>query len=224
MYRGLALEICLHHEERNAARAPMRGLALPFLIALMLHGFVLFSFGANTRQGEIKPPPLTVRLMAASEHPVRQSKRLSQPAAANKGLSSDSSEASLDMNLIRDQARAYASESYTGSGPAVSIEGDYYGSYSGGDSGVFFFHLGRNGQGSGTGESNSFGIPFLISGKVDAQGKLQMLGNGIAGEARFNGQLDLHSGEVTGTWNVPGMMHGSFSGRRENQRTALNNH
>ncbi|MFH2134788.1 MAG: hypothetical protein ABII81_06350 [Pseudomonadota bacterium] len=218
----------LHHTGNNTARAQLQRLRVPFLIALTLHAMALFSLNVDhDRAQEINlPAPLMIRLMPAQLPQAGQKKHSSALAKmmdAEPVLSSSTSEMQLDMSLIRDQARAYASALPASNGPGLSVEGDYYGSYGGDDSGVFFFHMNRDGQGTGTGESESFGIPFVISGKVDAQGKLHMTGNGVAGEARFNGQLDMRSGEVKGTWTVHGLLKGSFAGHREAQRVSFNN-
>jgi hypothetical protein len=203
----------------------MRSLALPFLIALMLHILVLSQFGKHPRYEETTvSPTLTIRLMAEAVPAavVRKSRHATRPAPKRiaNTLTSDSSDAQLDMNLIRGQARSYARESLADNEPALSIEGDYYGSFSGDDSGVFYVHLYANGHASGTGQSNSINIPFLISGNVDKEGMIAMQGSGIAGDARFTGQLNIATGTVSGSWNVPGFMKGIFSAHREELRSA----
>lgn len=203
----------------------MRDLALPFLVALMLHVFVLSQFVRQPNDAEPKAPlRLTVRLMAEPppEAVVHKPPRTSPPARRTKRSeqTSAASDARLDMALIRGQARTYATESLADNAPALSIEGDYYGSYSGDDSGAFYVHLYANGHASGTGQSDSISIPFLISGKVDKAGIIAMQGSGIAGDARFTGQLNIATGSVSGSWNVPGFMRGRFSAQRETSRSA----
>ena len=119
------------------------------------------------------------------------------------------------MNRLLNQARDYANKELRTSAPAFTLNGDYYGTYSGSDNGTFYVHLDNAGHASGSGQSGSFGISFIITGEATSDGLIQMSGSGIAGNARFKGQLDIKTGKLSGTWLAAGIGSGSFAGQHE---------
>jgi hypothetical protein len=127
--------------------------------------------------------------------------------------------AHLDMNALFDQARAYAKAANRTSEPADAMYGDYFGTYDGEDRGDFSFHLDSKGHASGSGHSYSSNVWFVIEGEVSSHGVVRMVGANSAGESnvkgQVTGQIDMQSGKVAGTWFVPGMKRGSFSGQHE---------
>jgi len=121
----------------------------------------------------------------------------------------------LDLNQLLDQAKVYATKENHASIPAFTLNGDYYGTYTGSDNGTFFIHLDNDGHGSGSGQSNMRNINFLITVNVTKDGLIQMSGRGIAGKARFVGQLKISTGTISGSWLAPGSGSGTFSGQHE---------
>jgi hypothetical protein len=210
----------------------MQRLALPFLMSAILHLLVLSQFNWNGLQARInKQHRLTVSLVPAlpSEDRVRNiqadhGSELSGLSTAHESIDSLNANTSglhLDMNRIRDQVREYARQEFATSRPVASIEGDYFGSYTGDDSGIFFFHLERNGHASGNGQSDTRGIAFMIEGNVLPNGSIRMIGARHSGDSKFKGQLsgklDMKTGLVSGFWSVPGILKGSFTGQHESQ-------
>lgn len=125
------------------------------------------------------------------------------------------SDGRLDMNHLLNQARDYAKKELRAGKPDFSLDGDYYGTYAGSDSGTFYVHLDNAGHASGSGQSNTFGISFSISGQATKDGLIQMSGTGIAGNARFKGQLDIKTGQISGSWLAASIGSGTFSGHHE---------
>ena len=121
----------------------------------------------------------------------------------------------LDLNQLLDQAKVYATKEYHTSIPEFTLDGDYYGTYTGSDNGTFFIHLDNAGHASGSGQSSMRNINFLITGDVTKDGFIQMSGKGIAGKARFEGQLKISTGTISGSWLAPGGGSGAFSGQHE---------
>jgi len=121
----------------------------------------------------------------------------------------------LDMNHLLKQAGEYAAKEYRISKPIFSLAGDYYGTYSGSDNGTFYVHLDSGGHASGSGQSGTFGIGFSIAGDATKDGLIQMSGTGVAGKARFKGQLNIKTGEISGSWLAANIGSGTFSGQRE---------
>jgi hypothetical protein len=123
--------------------------------------------------------------------------------------------AHLDTNKLLNQVREYASKEFRTTTPAFILNGDYYGTYTGSDSGTFYVHLDSAGHASGSGQSGTFGISFIITGDATKEGFIQMSGTGIAGTARFKGQLNIKTGQVSGSWIAASIGSGTFSGQHE---------
>jgi hypothetical protein len=216
----------------QGGRPAMQRLALPFLMSAILHLLVLSQFNWNGLQARInKQHRLTVSLVPAlptesrvqnvqADHGSELS-RLSTAHESIDSLDANTSGLHLDMNRIRDQVREYARQEFATSRPVASIEGNYFGSYTGDDSGIFFFHLDRNGHASGNGQSDTREIVFMIEGDVLPNGSIRMIGARHSGDSKFKGQLsgmlDTKTGKVSGLWSVPGILKGSFTGQHELQ-------
>lgn len=219
----------------------MRRLAWPLAISLLLHAAVISLLDWNRLPAptsnrhtltvnlepspsirraispDNNPPPARTIIEEPSEKETRQEKTLPPakgveiPATENKSAPA----AHLDMNNLLKQASAYAKTELRTAPPAFTLSGDYYGTYSGSDSGTFYVHLDNAGHASGTGQSSSYGISFVITGDATRDGLIQMSGSGIAGNARFRGQLDIKTGKLSGTWLAAGIGSGSFAGQHE---------
>ena len=213
-------------------RPALQRLALPFLISAILHLLVLSQLNWNGLHVRINEQQrLTVRLVPAlpTESSVqnvqadrgRERSPLSIARESIDALEANTSGYRLDMNRIHDQVREYARQEFATSRPVASIEGDYFGSYTGDDSGIFFFHLDRNGHASGNGQSDMRGIAFMIEGDVLPNGTIRMIGARHSGDSKFKGQLsgklDMKTGQVSGLWSVPGILQGNFTGQHESQ-------
>jgi hypothetical protein len=216
----------------QGGRSAKQRLVLPFLISVILHLLVLSQLnwdGVHARLNE--QHRLTVSLVPAllSEDRVRgiqadHGRKQSRLPTAHESIDTLEANAGgyrLDMNRIHDQVREYARQEFATSRPAASVEGDYFGTYSGDDSGIFFFHLDRNGHASGNGQSDTRGIAFMIEGDVLPNGTIRMTGGRHSGDSKFKGQLtgklDLKTGQVSGSWSIPGILKGSFTGQHELQ-------
>ena len=213
-------------------RPLMQRMALPFMVSAILHLLVLSQFnwnGLHARPGE--PHRLTVSLAPAlpsegrmgniqADHSREQSP-LSARHDSTDVIETNVSGYRLDMNRVHDQVREYARQEFATSRPVASIEGDYFGTYTGDDSGIFFFHLDSNGHASGNGQSDTRGIAFMVEGDVLPNGVIRMTGARHSGDSKFKGQLsgklEKITGKVTGLWSVPGVLKGSFTGRHESQ-------
>ncbi|HEX5336856.1 MAG TPA: hypothetical protein VFW53_00285, partial [Gallionella sp.] len=219
---------------------PMRRLAWPLAISVLLHAAVLSQLNWNKLPAPTsKRHALTVSLEPApsirqekisqdsNPHPARTNiaeqgesnpKKISHPT---KGIETSTAKntngaaAPLDMNRLLNQASDYAKKELRTSEPAFALDGDYYGTYDGSDSGTFFVHLDNAGHASGTGQSSTFGISFSIAGDATKDGFIQMSGTGIAGIARFRGRLDIKTGKVSGSWFADRIGSGTFSGHHE---------
>jgi hypothetical protein len=121
----------------------------------------------------------------------------------------------LDLNQVLNQAKEYAIKEYSTSIHAFTLNGDYYGTYTGSDNGTFFVHLDSGGHASGSGQSSMHSVSFNISGNVTKDGIVQMSGSGIAGNARFEGQLKISTGTISGSWSAGVIGSGTFSGQHE---------
>ena len=121
----------------------------------------------------------------------------------------------LDLNQLLDQAKLYATKEYRTSIPAFTLNGDYYGTYTGSDNGTFFVHMDSAGHASGSGQSSMHNVNFIITGDVTKDGFIQMSGTGIAGNARFEGHLKISTGTIAGSWLAAGIGSGTFSGQHE---------
>jgi hypothetical protein len=213
-------------------RPVIQRLALPFLISAILHLLVLFQLNWNGLHAKLaEPRRLTVSLVPALTPEGRardvqadhghERLPLSTSHESSDVLEAKASSYRLDMNRIRDQVREYARQELATSRPVASIEGDYFGTYAGDDSGIFFFHLDNNGHASGNGQSDTRGITFMIEGDVLSNGVIRMIGARHSGDSKFKGQLsgmlDRRTGKVSGLWSVPGVLKGSFTGQHELQ-------
>ena len=210
----------------------MQRWVLPFLISAILHLLVLSQFDWNGVHARIaEPHRLTVSLVpvfppvdraqnAQADHE-RERPLLSKARESIDAFEANTSGFSLDMNRIHDQVREYARQELATSRPVASIEGDYFGTYSGDDSGIFFFHLDNNGHASGNGQSDTRGIAFMIEGDVLPNGIIRMIGARHSGDSKFKGQLsgklDTKTGKISGEWSVPGVLKGRFAGQHELQ-------
>jgi hypothetical protein len=119
---------------------------------------------------------------------------------------------------LRDQARLIAQDMARlerDNQAAPSISGGYYGTYDGDDTGTFYFSLDRYGNVFGSGMSRIARSNFSITGKVSAEGVIQLQGKGLAGTASFEGRIHANSGVVSGTWYLAKFGRGKFSGKRE---------
>ena len=215
----------------------MKRLTWALAISLMLHVIVLFLVHLNNPHKPTRThSSLTVNLIpfpASQPKNSNQEKNLPLPIAERKQIrnseasplpklieitnSGDTFETSrhLDMEQLRSQAREYANKELATVKSDVTMEGDYYGTYTGSDSGTFFVHLNSAGHASGSGQSNMHNINFIITGDVTKDGFVQMSGSGIAGDARFEGQLKISTGKISGSWLASGIGSGSFSGQHE---------
>jgi hypothetical protein len=207
-------------------------LALPFLFSAILHLLVLSQLnwnGVHAKSGEqhrltvsLVPalPPVDRARIAQADHE-RERSPLAKAHASVDALDANASGYRLDMNRIHDQVREYARQEFATSRPVASIAGDYFGTYTGDDSGIFFFHLDSNGHASGNGQSDTRGIAFMIEGDVLPNGSIRMIGARHSGDSKFKGQLsgmlDKKTGKVSGVWSVPGVLKGSFTGQHELQ-------
>ena len=175
-----------------------------------------------------KPPPVTQKesahLPRVTTNPASAGK-LPAPLATAKsfaditaGVEADvPSKTEVNLAQLRSQATSIAKESaqseasesgYTG------ILGDYYGSYSGADTGTFYIHVDRAGNIFGSADSGTAHSSLTITGKVSTDGVVQMTGKGLAGSASFDGQINLKTGAVSGHWNLTGFGRGQFAGQR----------
>jgi hypothetical protein len=204
-----------------------RRLALPLLLSCVLHLLVLSQFSWQGLHAAPKQPQsLTVSLLQAPPPEERKSQSVTRGKTAQaqqniQALEAETGEYHLDMNQIHGLVREYAKQEFATVKPSVPIEGDYFGTYTGRDSGIFFFHLDRNGHAVGNGQSDSFGIAFLIEGDVLPNGEIRAVGAKYMGESKFTGKLsgnlDRRTGKISGTWIVNKSLQGSFSGQREMQ-------
>ncbi|BBI99859.1 hypothetical protein FGKAn22_15520 [Ferrigenium kumadai] len=225
-----------HASTSEVNNSGVRRLAWPFALSLLLHSIVLVPVIWNSVPSPAShKPDLTISLDSMSVAPAHRNQREERPAQETtlKAISRPPSEPAtpkiempeahtppraanhLDTSQLLSQAREYAAHEYHGSAPARMPNGDYYGTYTGDDSGTFFFHLNEEGHASGTGQSGIHGISFVIAGNATGDGHVQMYGKGMAGAARFDGQLNVKTREVTGTWSAAGIGRGSFAGRHE---------
>ncbi len=146
-----------------------------------------------------------------------------QSEQAREVLNADTGDYHLDMNQIRGLVNEYARQESATVKPTAPVHGDYFGTYSGDDSGIFFFNLDRTGHATGTGQSDTRGIAFLVEGRVLPDGVIQMVGIRKDGDSKFtgrlSGRLDMRTGKIAGTWSVSGRLNlkGTFSGQREMQ-------
>jgi len=123
----------------------------------------------------------------------------------------------VDLGQLRSQAALLArdaAKSETSETGYTSIFGDYYGSYSGTDTGTFYIHVDRIGNIFGSADSSTAHSSFTITGKVSTDGVVQMMGKGLAGSASFDGKINLKTGAVSGRWNLTGFGRGQFAGQR----------
>lgn len=230
----------MEHASVSAANnSGMRRLAWPFALSLLLHIVVLAQVIWNSApEPASRQPDLKISLNskpAAPDHRDQREERTAQelapisrapsepvppkpdapeiemPEAPTPPLTANR----LDTVQLLSQAREYAAREYRSPSPASMPDGDYYGTYTGEDNGTFFFHLNQDGHASGTGQSGIYGISFVITGNATGDGRIQMYGKGMAGAARFDGQLNVKTREVTGTWSAAGIGRGSFAGRHE---------
>jgi hypothetical protein len=219
-----------------------RHLAWPLAVSLIVHAIVLSQINwekmtalasdrhpltvtlepvhlarEETRSQDNAPHPTRTNITETTDKKTNPEKisplahGIETPAAGNTSAPA----AHLDMNHLLNQARDYAKNEPRTSAPAFTLNGDYYGTYSGSDNGTFYVHLDNAGHASGSGQSGSFGISFIITGEATRDGLIQMSGSGIAGNARFKGQLDIKTGKLSGTWLAASIGSGSFAGQHE---------
>jgi len=205
-------------------RTAMQRLALPFLISAILHLVVLSQINwgglhASLREQHRLNVSLIPAVLPDERTSLGDSGRShgahSSAKTVETALDANVSDYSLDMRQIRSQARDYAKQEFATSDRSLPLSGDYYGTYTGDDSGVFFFHLDANGQVSGSGESTAIGIVFMISGNILPNGVIHMVGKKKDARASLSGQLDAKTGKISGSWFVSGLAEGEFTGQRE---------
>lgn len=211
------------------AASPMQRLVWSLLISMTFHLLVFFLVNSPVQQQPTRDlHRLTVNLVQAlpprhikkQTAPIRRTDDVAQSTVNTAVQHTNEAAYRLDMNQLLNQVRDYASQELTTSKPALPLQGDYYGTYTGDDSGIFFFHLDDAGHASGSGQSDTRGIAFLIAGDVMPDGSMRMVGTSNAGskfKGQMQGQLDLRTGRVSGSWLVPGILKGYFSGRQELQ-------
>lgn len=205
----------------------MRRFAYPAALSLILHAALLTQLNLKNAPPLVRDQQrLTVRFGASPSlpqekinlaHNAHKNDAHDMPQTTGPSSSANTTESSapFDMSQLRAQAREYADKESGSIATASLLHGDYYGTYSGSDNGTFFFHLDSSGHASGSGQSDLFGIGFIITGSVTSNGMLQMTGDGKAGDARFSGQLNIKTGKVSGTWTVAGFGSGLFAGQHE---------
>lgn len=219
----------------------MRRYVWAFVFSVAFHAVLLSQINLKSwHQPSINQPVLTVNLVPSTlvsqrnvslSHPHAEEKYIHKKSAKEYD-SNDTSlipvpneipnaaqkievSSPLDMGQLHNQAREYADKELSTSEPVFSVNGDYYGTYTGSDSGTFYFHLDRKGIASGNGQSNTFGVSFIITGNATSNGIIQMSGSGRAGDAKFEGKLNVKTGGLSGTWSLMGVGNGAFSGQRE---------
>ena len=220
--------------------SPIQRLAWPLAISLIVHACVLSQLdwkvshtpGSDQHPLTVNFAPLpSVRRdkmdqekILSPAHAVhnrfsgnkRNSKNeISKPAEMSTMVVAVETANPLNTEELLKQAEEQAKKEYRTSAPVLFPHGDYYGSYTGSDEGTFFFHLDNSGHASGSGQSGKFGVNFFIHGSTTTDGVIQMTGSGMAGDARFTGQLEIRTGKVSGSWMLAGFGGGSFSGQRE---------
>jgi hypothetical protein len=98
---------------------------------------------------------------------------------------------------------------------APSVQGVFAGQFAGADQGTFNVTVLGNGVITGRGVSNNTG-GFSVTGRMDPSGQVSMSAQGSAGQAVFEGRLDLATGQVTGNWRMlPKGGGGTFLGQRQ---------
>ncbi len=170
----------------------------------------------------------------AKKEPVHPSNTAANPASVEKlpappvtaksipditaGTEADApTKSTVDLAQLRSQATLLARESAQSDASEsgnTGILGDYYGSYSGADTGTFYIHVDRIGSIFGSADSGVAHSSFTITGKVSTDGVVQMTGKGLAGSASFDGKINLKTGAVSGHWNLTGFGRGQFAGQR----------
>lgn len=200
--------------------------ALPFLISAILHLVVLSQInwdGLHAKLGKqhrlsvsLIPPPLAdERTSLGDPDHSRSVPTSAKTVESARVLGSNESDYRLDMSQIRSQVREYARQEFASSDRSLPLSGEYYGTYSGDDSGVFSFYLYPDGQVSGSGESKALGIVFLLSGSIAQDGVIHMIGKRNAAKASLSGQLDVKTGKISGSWFVVDIAEGVFLGQHE---------
>jgi len=215
-------------------------LAWILVISMLLHVIVLSQVNWNRAHTPSSPYRFTVNLVSSSTShlkkiiqdkvrpkesavkpkltkPVVESAATPTPQTIAPTHTGDTSrnDIQLDMNQLFNQAREYASTELPSTPAAFRAQGVYYGNYTGVDNGTFYVYLDNAGHATGSGESSTFGVNFMISGTASKEGLIQMSGGGIAGGARFEGKLNKETGEISGTWNAGSLGSGFFSGKHE---------
>ncbi|MDD2686713.1 MAG: hypothetical protein PHY62_11175 [Gallionella sp.] len=178
---------------------------------------VMLQFPPAIKSGEVSPdnhlPAPQVKIAAMDEKTSHTPPLMRSVIAGANETSIPTTQ--LDMNRLLEQVRNDARQNLRNTEALPELAGDYYGTYSGSDSGTFYVHLDKAGHASGSGQSNSYGISFAITGEAAGDGRIQMSGSGIAGQAKFNGKLDMHSGKISGSWLAASVGSGTFSGQHE---------
>lgn len=143
----------------------------------------------------------------------------SEIAPVNDGKSETSETdgtSSLNIEHLLNQAKRITAEQPHEAVRQIDVTGDYYGTYSGdADSGTFFVHVDQSYKALGSGQSRKLGVNFTIRGSATSGGIIKMNGTGVAGGAHFQGQLDVKTGRVSGTWSAGAFGHGTFEGKHE---------
>ena len=210
---------------------PRHRLAGPFAISLLLHLIVFSQINWNGLLARIKVTHhMTVRLAAEPqpEIPRPQTRTWHQheaaptvnPQGALDALDAKRGGYSLDLSEIRNQAREYAKKEFASADGGLPLSGDYYGTYTGDDKGVFSFRMDPDGQVTGSGESSATGVTFLLEGNIARSGVIHVYAR--IGEVNVNlsGHLNVKTGKIAGSWYFSGTRflgsaEGLFSGQHE---------
>jgi hypothetical protein len=204
----------------------MKRLGVPFLISAILHLFLLSQFHWNELHAKSSEPRrLTVSLVpalpAAERAPHFQAdQRRMKSSSSNRddsinAFNTNTSDYRLDMNQIRNQVKEYSRQQFATSGQGFPLYGDYYGTYTGDDSGVFAFYLDNTGQVTGSGESSATGIVFLVAGNITPGGVIHVIAKRGDAKVSLSGQLNVKTGKISGSWFFSGIAKGLFSGQHE---------
>jgi len=99
-----------------------------------------------------------------------------------------------------------------GDGGTSAFTGQWDGTFSGDDNGIFSVNINSNGQISGSGYSTNWGESFSLTGSVNSDGSFNA-GNASTG-ATFTGTI--MGNNLTGNWNNPATSEsGTFAGSKQ---------
>jgi hypothetical protein len=229
------VSIALHNQEsfvQTGWQSPKHRLAWPFAISLILHLIVFSQINWNGLLARIKVQHRMTVSFAPESLPEEHRPQVrtwqpheTSPSANTQGaidaLDARESGYSLDLGEIRNQAREYAKKEFALSDGGLPLYGDYFGTYSGDDSGVFSFRLDPDGQVTGSGESSASGIVFEVVGMITPSGVVHVVAKRGEVKVNLSGQLNVKTGKISGSWYFSGTRffsgsaEGLFSGQHE---------